>query len=354
LIGSNESSCLPARWLITGGAGFIGCNLIKRLIAEGVPYIRVLDNLSVGTRNDLLRVGDFLEVELEDAGVPSKPSLPTSNSTVLEFSLGDIRNPRSCVQAADRVDIIVHLAANTGVMPSIEDPVGDMQTNVAGTLNMLEAARQKGVPRFIFASSGAPLGECVPPIHEELAPHPASPYGASKLSGEGYCSAYHCTFGLEATTLRFGNVYGPLSTHKSSVVAKFIRQALCGEVCQIFGDGTQTRDFIFVDDLIEAIIRSSQAAAGGEIFQIASGREHTVNEVVELLSAHLNAAGIGLRHDHLPARTGEVKRNFSDTAKAKKWLGWSGQTTLTDGLKRTVDWFLSGECTRCRHSLESV
>ena len=241
------------------------------------------------------------------------------------------------------MDVVVHLAANTGVIPSVENPLADMETNVAGTLNMLEAARQNRVQRFIFASSGAPLGECTPPIHEELAPHPASPYGASKLSGEGYCSAYHRSYGLATIALRFGNVYGPPSSHKGSVVAKFIRQAINGQVCQIFGDGGQTRDFIFVDDLVEATIRASHTPVGGEIFQIASGREHTVNEVVELLRDQLHAAGVELQCEYASARAGEVRRNFADTTKARTMLGWTAKTTLTNGLRHTVDWFLASD-----------
>ena len=131
--------------------------------------------------------------------------------------------------------------------------------------------------RFVFASSGAPVGEVKLPIHEELAPHPVSPYGASKLAGEGYCSAYYRTYGLETVALRFGNVYGPGSTHKGSVVAKFIRQALAGETLEIYGDGTQTRDFIYVDDLIKAIWQASRVPnIGGEESQIATNRETTL------------------------------------------------------------------------------
>ena len=137
--------------------------------------------------------------------------------------------------------------------PSVENPRLDMECNVIGTLNMLEGARMHKVKRFIFASSGAPIGECEPPIHEEMAPHPVSPYGASKLAGEGYCSAYFRTFDVETIALRFGNVYGPGSGHKNSVVAKFIRQAMQGETLEIYGDGKQTRDFIYIDDLIQAI-----------------------------------------------------------------------------------------------------
>ena len=147
----------------------------------------------------------------------------------VELIVGDIRDADKTLKVCKGIDVIVHLAANTGVGPSVEDPRTDMEANIIGTFNMLDAARQNKVKKFIFASSGAPIGECEPPIHEELAPHPVSPYGASKLAGEGYCSAYYRTFDVSTVALRFGNVYGPGSSHKSSVLAKFIRQALSGK-----------------------------------------------------------------------------------------------------------------------------
>jgi UDP-glucose 4-epimerase len=217
-------------WLITGGCGFIGTNLIARLKKEHPEYkIRVLDNLLVGTKKDLSEVSEFTEIGLQDI------SDPTDNTEV-KLAVGDIKDYKTCLSCAKGVDVIVHLAASTGVPLSVENPRIDMEANVIGTFNMLEAAGTHGVKKFIFASSGAPIGEVTPPIHEDLAPHPVSPYGASKLAGEGYCSAYHKTFGIETTALRFGNVYGPRSSHKSSVVAKFIRQALKGETLEIFGD----------------------------------------------------------------------------------------------------------------------
>ena len=252
---SPQSSVLSTQssfsWLITGGCGFIGRNLIKRLVAEGGHKIRVLDNLSVGTKEDLSEVCNYSVLS------PQSSDVNPQSSTPVELFIGDIKDPTTCQKASEGTDIIVHLAANTGVGPSVKDPRSDMETNVFGTFNMLEAARQNKVGRFVFASSGAPVGECEPPIHEELAPHPVSPYGASKLAGEGYCSAYYRTFGLETVALRFGNVYGPLSGHKNSVIAKFIKKAMNGETLEIYGDGTQTRDFIYIDDLIDAIYKAS-------------------------------------------------------------------------------------------------
>ncbi len=218
----------------------------------------------------------------------------------------------------------------------------DCEVNVIGTFNYLEAARQNKVKKFIFASSGAPIGECEPPIHEELAPHPVSPYGASKLAGEAYCSAYNRTFKIETICLRFGNVYGPLSGHKSSIVAKFIRQARDSEVCEIYGDGSQTRDFIFVDDLIEVIFKASIEDVGGETFQIATNKEHTVNEISEIIKLQLEQYyNINLQIKYVQPRLGDVKRNFSDTSKAHKMLQWKAIVSLDEGIKKTINWFIN-------------
>ncbi|MQA92574.1 MAG: NAD-dependent epimerase/dehydratase family protein [Gemmatimonas sp.] len=324
------------RWLITGGCGFIGRSLIQELVREGGHSVRVLDNLSVGSREDLAAVCDFVETSV--TAVLVSDALP---QTRVEFLVGDILDEPLTRRAADGFDVIVHLAANTGVAPSVEDPRSDCVTNVIGTLNMLEAARHNGVQRFVFASSGAPIGECEPPIHEELAAHPVSPYGASKLAGEGYCSAYYRTFGVETVALRFGNVYGPNSGHKNSVVARFIRQALAGEPLEIYGDGKQTRDFIYIEDLVLAIRRAAAVEGiGGETFQIATSAETTVEELVEQLVPALEEAGISIPEvHHGPFRPGDVRRNFSDTSKARVKLAWSSRIALEEGLRSTVEWF---------------
>jgi len=320
-------------WLITGGCGFIGTSLIQKLLTEDGHNIRVLDNLSTGTRDDLGQVCTFQETNADAiAGQPAD----------VELVVGDILDDELACQVAEGIDVIVHLAANTGVGPSVEDPRGDCYANVIGTLNYLEAARKCSVSRFIFASSGAPAGEVEPPIHEELPPHPVSPYGASKLAGEGYCSAYNKSFGIDTVMLRFGNVYGPGSVHKSSVVAKFIRQALNHERLEIYGDGAQTRDFIYIDDLINAVMLAvSTNNIGGEAFQIATNRETTVGEMTDMLVDVLKKNGVtGIDVFNGETRVGDVKRNFSDTTKAKTRLGWQPETQLLDGLEKTVNYFL--------------
>jgi UDP-glucose 4-epimerase len=325
---------MTVKWLITGGCGFIGTSLIQRLMEKDGHAIRVMDNLAVGTKTDLAGVCNFSECGL------STESLPIPNGEQVQLVVGDVKDPVACIKCAEKMEVIVHLAANTGVGPSVDNPRADMEINVVGSFNMLEAARISRPGKFIFASSGAPVGEAEPPIHEEVAPHPVSPYGAGKLAGEGYCSAYFRTFGISTIVLRFGNVYGPGSMHKGSVVAKFIKQTLRGEVCEIYGDGNQTRDFIFISDLVEAILKSSVGDLGGEIFQIATSREHTVNELALALREILSRRGHSMTLRYSDARVGDVLRNYSDTTKARVMLGWQADYDLSKGLTETVAWFL--------------
>jgi len=320
-------------WLITGGCGFIGVNLIKTL-KELSPdiNIRVLDNFSVGTPEDLKEVTEFKLLKLEDIKGPPKG---------IEVVQGDIRDFETVKKALEGIDVVVHLAANTGVEPSIKNPRLDLESNVIGTFNLLEAAREKGVKKFIFASSNAPLGKATPPVNEETAPKPISPYGASKLACEGYCLAYYNTFGVETIVLRFGNVYGPYSHKKNSVIAKFIKRALKGEPLEIYGDGTQTRDFIYVKDLVNAIILAANSNIGGEIFQIATFKETTVAEIAEkvrkLVKEILNK---DVEIVYTQPRKGDMKRNYANIEKAKKLLGYQPKYSLEAGIKETILYFL--------------
>jgi len=309
-------------FLVTGGCGFIGRNLIARLTSAHDHRVRVVDNFSVGRPDDLISV----------LGEGAKR---------VEIVEADIADSELARRAAVGVDVIVHLAANTGVAPSVANPRADCLTNVIGTLNYLEASREAGVRRFVFASSGAPVGDCVPPIHEELPAHPVSPYGASKLAGEAYCSAYKRSFGIDTVALRFGNCYGLYSSHKSSVVAKFVREALEGKSWEIHGDGSQTRDFIHADDVVEAIIRAATVpGVGGEVFQIATSRETTVRELADKLDGILRRFGVAARElQHGDPRVGDVRRNYSDTSKARDRLDWTAKVSLDEGLQRVVEWF---------------
>lgn len=316
-------------WLITGGCGFIGSSLIYSLLRENpATNIRVLDNLSVGSREDLLEVHSIIEKDLGQ-----KPE-------GIELVQGDIRDYDTCLNCCKGIDVIVHLAANTGVRSSIENPRYDMEANIIGTFNMLEAARQHNIKKFIFASSGASIGEVDPPIHEGKVPKPVSPYGASKLAGEAYCSAYYLSFGIKTVSLRFANVYGPLSKHKTSVVAKFFKQAISGETLEIYGDGNQTRDFIYIDDLIQAIILSVKSDVGGEVFQIATYKETTIDEIADRIkNLIVNELDKKVSIIHCAPRLGDVKRNYSDISKAKQMIGFSPEINLDLGLKNTFEYF---------------
>lgn len=311
------------KWLITGGCGFIGTNLVETLRRlQPNNLLKILDNFSGGPKTKTPQTSF------------------THNISVVE---GDVRNIDACVEAAKDVDVIVHLAANVDVLRSVENPRHDFENNVVGTFNILEAAKRHGVKKFIFASSAAPLGDATPPIHEELACHPLSPYGSSKLAGEAYCSAYFRSFGVQTVTLRFGNVYGPSSLHKNCVISKFIKQSLRGIPCEIYGDGGQTRDFIYVDDLVQAIVQASVGEHGGEIFQIATSKEHTLNELVGILKKVLGEKGILMDVRHSDSRNGEIYRNYSDTSKAKRVLHWEATTSLQEGLKKTIEFFLKND-----------
>lgn len=327
-------------WLITGGCGFIGTRLISVLLRDKQNRIRVIDNLSVGTREDLGQVTGFEELEQQEIDKSSWSHTQARCSLVV----GDILDKELALRLAENAHVIVHLAANTGVGPSVEFPREDCEVNVIGTLNYLEGARRGNSVRFIFASSGAPIGEVAePPIHEGLPSNPVSPYGASKLSGEGYCSAYFNSYGVETIALRFGNVYGPGSIHKSSVVAKFIKAAYDGEVLEVYGSGEQTRDFIYIDDLVNAICAAASAPnVGGEKFQIATNRESTVGEVVNMLLEVLADEGVDtVNVKNTEARVGDVMRNYSDITKAREHLGWQPEHDLRQGLELTVRYFKS-------------
>lgn len=318
--------------LVTGGCGFIGTALISKLLRTNLGcQIRVLDNLMTGSIEDLAEFTSLRNVDNENLCL-----YPDS----VEVVEGDVRDAALLQDCSVGIDCIVHLAANTGVGPSVENPRLDMESNVIGTFNALEAARIQDVKKFIFASSGAPAGEVEPPIHEELPPHPVSPYGASKLAGEGYCSAYYRTFGIDTVCLRFGNVYGPRSKKKSSVVAKFIRQALLGEPCVIYGDGFQTRDFLYIDDLVRAVILAIEKPVGGETFQIATGMERTVGEVANIIAESLGRRGVEMKIEYDSPRLGDVMRNYSDTSKAARMLGWKTEVEVPEGIEKTLDWFL--------------
>jgi UDP-glucose 4-epimerase len=301
-------------YLVTGGCGFIGVNLIGQLKAQGAS-VRVLDNLSLGKSEDVAAFG-------------------------VELQVGDIRDVQAVARACEGVDTVVHLAGHTRVLESLSHPALNFEINAAGTFNVLESARCAGVQKVIFASTGgAILGEQEQPVHEGMVPHPISPYGASKLAGEAYCSAFFGSYGLNTVALRFSNVYGPYSYHKGSVVAAFFRNLRQNEPIVIYGDGEQTRDFVYVGDLVQAILLADSTNTPGEVFQIASGLETSLRTLVETMQSALSELTFDVRYE--PARTGEVLRNYASIEKARRLLQFDPKTKLSDGLRTTWDWFVT-------------
>ncbi len=301
-------------YLVTGGCGFIGVNLVSRLAGLGAR-VRILDNLSLGKREDVAPLGSDLRV-------------------------GDIRDMAALKDACQGMDVVVHLAAHTRVVESISHPELNFEINAIGTMNVLRACRDAGVKKVIFASTGgAILGEQVPPVHEGMVPRPVSPYGASKLVGEAYCSAFCGSFGLNTVALRFSNVYGPFSYHKGSVVAQFFRNLMQEEPLVIYGDGQQTRDFLYVDDLVDAVLLADKSETPGEVFQIASGRETSLKDLLAAMKRVLPSVKFDVRYQ--PARAGEILRNYASIEKARRLLGYNPSKKLDDGLGDTWSWFVS-------------
>ena len=302
------------RVLVTGGAGFVGANLVRVLAERGLARsIRVVDDESSGDRRAI---------------APYE----------VEFVKGDIRDRTLMRGALRNVDAVVHLAADPDVVDSIADPAKNFDVNVAATFGLLLLMREAGVERLVNASTGgAILGEAPSPVREDMPPRPASPYGASKASVEAYCSAFAESYGLRSVSLRFSNVYGPMSFHKGSVVAAFMRRLLDGAPLVVYGDGSQTRDYVFADDLCEGVVAAMTAGRSG-VFQLGSGTATALTRLIEEIAA---VAGPGYRPEvrYEPFRAGEVRHNWTDVSKAREQLGWTPRTPLPEGLARTWAWF---------------
>jgi UDP-glucose 4-epimerase len=303
---------MPAlvRILVTGGCGFIGSNLVPLLLQRG-EEVRVLDNFAIGGAD---RVPDGVEL--------------------IE---GDVRDANALAGAARGVEAVIHLAAAGNVADSVTDPLSNFEVNARGTLLTLQSAAQAGVERFVFASTGGALiGDAPPPVDESSLPRPISPYGASKLAGEGYCHAFRGSYGLETIALRFANVYGSGSDLKRGAVTTFIKRALAGEPLTIYGDGGATRDFIYVDDLCAGILAALDRREVQGVVHLASERETTIEELAHLVLA---AAESDAPIEHVARRRGEVERNFAVARLAGEVLGWRAGMRLEDGLAATVEWF---------------
>ena len=303
----------PRRVLITGGAGFIGVNLVERLDAVGGYAITVLDNESLGDRNLL---------------APYE----------IRFIGGDILDPGAVAEAIADVDTVVHLAADTRVIDSIADPDHNFENNVVGTYRLLRAAKDAGVGRFINASTGgAILGEQPPPVHEQMVARPLAPYGASKLAAEGYCSAFAGAYGLATASLRFSNIYGPSSGGKGSVVAHFFKQILAGRELVVDGDGGQVRDYLFVGDLVRGIQSAIESHATG-VFQLGRGMPVTLNELIAEIRLVVGSEHpVRVRYED--PRQGEIYSTWCDISNARESLGFAPRTDLKTGLPLTWAWF---------------
>ena len=311
-----------ALYLVTGGAGFIGSHAVEALIKAG-NQIRVLDNFHTGKRRNLL-------------GVENK----------IELIEGDIRDVSLSRQVMEKVEYVIHLAALHEVPRSVEQPVETHEVNVTGILNLLLAARDAGVKRFVYASSSAVYGDSpILPRSEDRAPLPtSSPYAVSKLAGEYYCQLFSHLYGLETVSLRFFNIFGPRQDSASNyagVIPKFVTALLSNTPPTIYGDGKQSRDFTYVIDCVAAVLRACWAPnLSGEILNIGTGQQTTVNQLCSLLQEIL--------HRKIPPRfgppqPGDIKYDYADIKKAKRLLSYQPMWDIQQGLRETATWYERNE-----------
>ncbi len=304
--------------LVTGGAGFIGSNIVAGLLEDGFN-VRVLDNLVTGRRDNL-------------SGLKGK----------VDFVLGDVRDLKVVRKAVSGVDFVLHQAALPSVPRSISDPVLTNECNVSGTVNVLFAAKEAGVKRVVYAGSSSAYGDTPTlPKREDMTPMPLSPYAVSKLAGEYYCSVFSGVYGLETTTLRYFNVFGPRqdpSSQYAAVIPKFIKMISAGKRPTIYGDGTQTRDFTYVKNVVDANILAIKAKkTSGEVVNIACGERITLTGLASKLA---DVMGSNLKPEYVSELPGDIKHSLADISKAKKLLGYKPSVSFEEGLEVTVKWFL--------------
>ncbi|MEW6730350.1 MAG: SDR family oxidoreductase [Acidobacteriota bacterium] len=304
--------------LVTGGAGFIGSHLVERLLKEGY-HVRVLDNFSTGRQANLAQVLD--EIELYEA---------------------DLRDDIAVKEAVTGSVYILHQAALGSVPRSIDDPLTTHECNSTGTLKLLLAARQTGVRRVVYASSSSVYGNTPTlPKHEMMSPTPLSPYALSKLTGEIYCQLFTSVYRLETVSLRYFNVFGPRQDSHSqyaAVIPRFIEALLSDRRPLIYGDGEQTRDFTYIDNVVEANLLAMTASGevAGEVLNVAGGENHTVNELARTLSEALN---IPLALEFTDSRAGDVQDSYADISKAIRLLNYRVNIGFQEGIARTAKWF---------------
>jgi nucleoside-diphosphate-sugar epimerase len=304
-------------YLVTGGAGFIGSNIVHALLARN-QQVRVLDNLATGRLANLADVMD-----------------------AIEFINGDIRDLDTCRKALQGIRFVLHQAAIPSVPRSVKDPITSSAVNIQGTLSMLVAARDQGVERFVFASSSSVYGDTPTlPKTESMTPNPQSPYAVTKLAGEHLCRVFARAYGLTAIALRYFNVYGPRQDPTSTyaaVIPRFISSCLMEKTATIFGDGTQSRDFTFVEDCVAANLLACEARlTGGEVCNIGTGSRSMVTELHAMIR---RIVGKGAPPEFGPSRTGDVKHSLADISLAQALLGYTPKHTLASGLERTIQWF---------------
>jgi len=306
------------KYVVTGGAGFIGSALVRGLLALGDGSVEVIDNLSTGTRDNLSEV-----------------------APQIVFHQVDIRDYDAIEPIIAGADTVFHIAAIPSVPKSIVDPVPSHEANIDGTFNVLRAGVEGKVRKVVYAASSSAYGDTlVLPKVETMSPSPKSPYAAQKLMGEYYCSAFSSCYGLDATSLRFFNVYGPRqdpSSPYSGVISVFMTCLLQGTSPTIFGDGEQTRDFTYVDDVVDLVIKTSRVpGVAGKVFNAGNGNRYSLNEVWATLQA---IEGVKIPAKYGPARAGDVRDSQADTTAAVRELGHSPRFTIEEGLRRTLHWY---------------
>lgn len=309
--------------LVTGGAGFIGSHIVERLLKEGISVV-VLDNFSSGKRDNLLFVNSCL--------------LKDGQYKLIE---GDIRDYSVCCNACKGVDVVLHQAALRSVPKSMDNPYEYNDVNINGTLNVLKAAKECKVKRVVFASSSSIYGDTDKfPEKEITYPLLISPYALTKLTGEYYCRIFSHNFGLETVSLRYFNVYGQrqaLDDEYAVVIPKFIDCMLKGKQPPIYGTGQQSRDFTYIDNVVEAnILATIVKGVSGEVFNVASGEDYSILELVKILNKIMNKS---IKAVFMPPRQGDVFKTLADISKIKKLLGYEVKVDFKEGMKRTVEWF---------------